>query len=93
MPKIEIITDDFRLDVASGYSLFRLADEQNTSIIFGCSDGVCGTCLINFLEGLENVDPPDQDEKDFLEDMGAKPTERLACRCIVRGDIKIEVSD
>ncbi len=36
---------------------------------------------------------PFYNEKDFLETMAAEDNERLACQCICKGDVTLEVSD
>jgi len=93
MPKVEIITDSLNLEVKEGYALIDMCEEQDTSILFGCRDGACGACMIRVLEGEKNISPMQDDEKDFLETMAARPNERLACQCRVYGDVKIEVSE
>tara|TARA_B100001094_G_C17942401_1_gene676257 strand:- start:391 stop:672 length:282 start_codon:yes stop_codon:yes gene_type:complete len=93
MPKVEITTDNISADVEKGYALIDMCEDQDTSILFGCRDGACGSCMIRVLEGPENLTPMGEDEKDFLETMAAEPEERLACQCNVLGDVKIEVSE
>jgi hydrid cluster protein-associated redox disulfide domain len=61
---------------------------EEAGVPFACTEGVCGTCVIEVKEGMENLSPPTQEEKDFLgDDTGC---ERLACQCrIRRGTVKI----
>ncbi|MEC8306619.1 MAG: 2Fe-2S iron-sulfur cluster-binding protein [Chlamydiota bacterium] len=57
---------------------------QDAGIPFACTEGVCGTCIVNVEGGGENLSPPTPEEEDFLgpEDVGA---ERLACQvCIAQ---------
>ncbi len=93
MPKVEITTDELSIEVKDGYQLIDMCEDHDTSILFGCRDGACGACMVKVLEGAENISKMDDDEKDFLETMAAEPNERLACKCSVSGDIKIEVSE
>ncbi|MCX6107780.1 MAG: 2Fe-2S iron-sulfur cluster-binding protein [Proteobacteria bacterium] len=93
MPKVTIKTDNKTIEVAQGYAMIDLCEDHDTSILFGCRDGACGACMIRVLEGVENLSPIRDDERDFLETMAAEPNERLACQCKVLGDVKIEVSE
>ncbi len=61
---------------------------EEAGVPFACTEGVCGTCVIEIKEGFENLSPPTQEEEDFL---GADTKdERLACQCKIRkGNVKI----
>lgn len=61
---------------------------EEAGVPFACTEGVCGTCVIEIKEGFENLSSPTQEEEDFL---GADPKEeRLACQCKIRkGTVKI----
>lgn len=93
MPKVTVTTDDLTVEVAQDYPLIDMAEDYDTSILFGCRDGACGACMIRVKEGAENLSPMEDDERDFLETMAAEDDERLACQCKVRGDVTIEVSE
>lgn len=93
MPKVTITTDKKTFEVKDNYPLIDMCEEHDTSILFGCRDGACGACMIKVIEGAANVSPMQDHEKDFLETMAAAPNERLACQCIVSGDVTIEVSE
>ena len=64
----------------------RPAGEQ-LGVVFGCSMGICGTCLIEVEEGMENLSELSENEKDMcLED-----NERLLCQCkVMKGVVKIK---
>lgn len=93
VPKVTITTDNIAIDVESGYEMIRMCDEYDTSILFGCRDGACGACMVQILDGAENLSKMEEDEQDFLETMNAREGERLACQCKVFGDVKLEVSE
>lgn len=93
MPKITITTDKMTLDVPKGANFMDVCENEDTSILFGCRDGACGACLIDVKEGAENLSPIKEDEKDFLETLAARPSERLACQCNINGDVVVEVSE
>lgn len=51
-------------------------------IPFACTEGVCGTCVIEVSDGMENLSDFNQAEADFL---GELDKERLACQCKIKG--------
>lgn len=56
---------------------------EEAGVPFACTEGVCGTCVIEIKEGQENLNTPTQEEEDFL---GAGTcNERLACQCKING--------
>jgi ferredoxin len=55
---------------------------EEAGVPFACTEGVCGTCVIEVIEGMENLSEFTQEERDFLGDM---KKERLACQCKLRG--------
>ncbi|NGX47373.1 MAG: Ferredoxin-1 [Chlamydiae bacterium] len=61
---------------------------EEAGIPFACTEGICGTCVIEVVEGMENLSEFTQEEEDFLGDMD---NERLACQCKLKGDtVKIK---
>ncbi len=60
---------------------------QNSTVLFGCRTGICGTCLC-VIEG--DVPPPNLDEREVLEILApGNPQARLACQIDVTNDIAI----
>ena len=55
---------------------------EEVGVPFACTEGVCGTCVVEVIEGAENLSPQTQEEKDFL---GEQDRERLACQCKIKG--------
>ncbi len=55
---------------------------EEAGVPFACTEGVCGTCVIEVKEGMENLTEPTQEEKDFLGEETCG--ERLACQCKIR---------
>jgi len=61
---------------------------EEAGVPFACTEGVCGTCVIEVVQGMENLSPFTLEEKDFLGDQGC---ERLACQCKLRkGNVTIK---
>ena len=55
---------------------------EEAGVPFACTEGICGTCVIEVVDGMNNLTPSTQEEKDFL---GESPNERLACQCKLKG--------
>lgn len=90
MPKVTFKDDNLTVDAETGANLKEIAQTEGASIPFGCEQGICGTCLINVVEGDGNLSDPTDQEKETLEAMGAELGQRLACQCQVEGDVTIE---
>ena len=67
-------------EVTDGEPIAPVCEEAG--VPFACTEGVCGTCVIEVSEGMENLSPFTQEEQDFLGELGH---ERLACQCKMRG--------
>lgn len=60
---------------------------EEAGVPFACTEGICGTCVIEVEEGMENLSDFTQEERDFL---GEPRNERLACQCKIKcGSVKI----
>lgn len=55
---------------------------EEAGVPFACTEGVCGTCVVEVVDGMDNLSEFTQEERDFLGDMNK---ERLACQCKIRG--------
>ncbi|GEM_PF-608754 len=77
----EIDFDDTLADATFRYDL---------PIRFRCERAVCTTCMVEVLEGAENLSEAGEREKQTLATVKAKPNYRLACQCSVLGDVKLD---
>lgn len=61
---------------------------EEAGVPFACTEGVCGTCVVEVIEGMENLSEFNQAEADFLGELNQ---ERLACQCQIKcGIIKLK---
>lgn len=61
---------------------------EQAGVPFACTEGVCGTCVIEVNEGMGNLSDFNEAEADFLGELN---NERLACQCKIKGGcIKIK---
>lgn len=86
MAKITFVNSNKDEDLADGSPIQAACEKQG--IPFACSEGFCGSCIIEIVEGMDNLTPFTQKEIDFF---GTKGTERLACQCkILKGTVKVK---
>ncbi len=61
---------------------------EKHGVPMACLEGVCGACIIQVEEGMENLNEMTDAEADFLDEKG---NDRLACQCIIKnGTVKIK---
>jgi len=61
---------------------------KSLGVPFGCEAGNCGTCIIDVVEGMENLSEPNDKEQAMGLDL---KTNRLACQCHIKsGTAKIK---
>jgi ferredoxin len=61
---------------------------EKLGVPFGCEDGICGTCMIDIIEGENNLSELTEQEKDLMRDK----KHRLACQCkIKKGEVKFQL--
>ena len=69
-----------------GAALADLIDDNSAPIPFSCRSASCATCHIEVLEGQGELLPPEPEEQDVLNAIGAAPPRfRLACCAKVKG--------
>jgi ferredoxin len=86
MAKLILEHDNEEIEIPDGGPIAEACEESG--VPFACTEGVCGTCVIEVKEGKENLSEPTQEELDFLGD--DTEDERLACQCkIMGGCVKI----
>lgn len=86
MAKLIFDHNDEEIDLPDDAPIAEVCEEAG--VPFACTEGVCGTCVIEVKEGQENLSEPTQEEKDFLGE--GTCDERLACQCkIKKGCVRI----
>lgn len=91
MANVEFVMDDVVAEVEDGESLIQISRDNGSSIPFGCTNGVCGTCICKVVDGHNNLSEMGAREKNTLEMFGALDGDhRLACQCKVHGDVKLD---
>lgn len=81
MAKLIFDHDDEEVELTDGSPIAEACEESG--VPFACTEGVCGTCVIEVKSGKEHLSKPTQEELDFLGD--DTEDERLACQCKIMG--------
>lgn len=76
----KLVLNDEEITLEDGSPLKEVCEEAG--VPFACEEGVCGTCVIEVEEGMENLSEFTEEEVDFL---GEQESERLACQCRIQG--------
>lgn len=85
MAKLIFVNTNAEVTLPDGSAIEETCEKQG--IPFACSEGVCGSCIIEIVEGMENLNPFTDAELDFF---GEEGNERLACQCKIKsGTVKI----
>jgi ferredoxin len=85
MAKIIFTKSNLEVEVPDGTVLTSVCEKQG--IMFACYIGVCGTCVVEVEEGMENLSERTDNETALL---GDDEKLRLACQCkITGGTVKI----
>ncbi len=85
MAKIIHAKTKIEKDVPNGEKIKNAVEEMG--VLFGCEDGICGTCMIEVVKGEKNLSELTQAEKDLERD----EKHRLACQCrIKKGEVAID---
>ena len=81
-----IFEEGEEIELPDGAEIQEACEQQG--VPFACTEGVCGTCVIEVDEGMDNLSEFTEAEEDFL---GELDTERLACQCkINQGCAKVK---
>ena len=72
------------IEIPDGENIVEYIEEAGVPI--GCSNGVCGTCEVDVLDGMDNLSPLNEAE----EDLGMDGCKRLGCQCVLKsGNVKM----
>jgi ferredoxin len=95
LAKINFVKEGKEITVAAGVNLRQKAVENGIDLytlkgkLMSCGGyGQCGTCVVNVVEGAENLSPRTDFENRKLK---RRPeTCRLACQSMVNGPVSVE---
>lgn len=77
--ELELNDDELMLDAALN---------REVELDYSCREGMCDSCMVRILAGVENLSDPTQEEVDMLDEDIQKGF-RLSCQVRVKGPVKI----
>ncbi|MFM7102640.1 MAG: 2Fe-2S iron-sulfur cluster-binding protein [Verrucomicrobiota bacterium] len=80
MPKITLLPSHASAEVPAGLTLLEAGEKAGVEMEAGCFNCSCGTCVAEIVQGMENLDPPSDEELDVLDQWNKDPEKfRLTC--------------
>ena len=80
MPKVTVLPANRSAEVPAGELLLEAGEKAGVEMEAGCFNCSCGTCVVEVVEGMENLEPPTPEELDVLDAWNKDPeTHRLTC--------------
>ena len=81
-----------RAKIAPGSTILAASEVAGVEILTGCTEGMCGTDVVQILEGSEGLSAPEEHELGTLERMGLDSGFRLACSArVLRGAVHVRI--
>jgi ferredoxin len=92
MAKAQVTFTDINLSVTvpTGTRVIEVSEKVGSSIVYGCREGDCGTCLMHVEQGWNNLSTPSVLEDKVLRENMAGKHFRLACQAQVLGDVTVK---
>ncbi|MBL9170742.1 MAG: (2Fe-2S)-binding protein [Verrucomicrobiales bacterium] len=89
MPKVTILPTGVSAEVEPGELLLEAGEKAGIEMEAGCFNCSCGTCVIEVVSGLENLEEPTPEELDVLDQWNKDPEKfRLTCCVHIKtGDV------
>lgn len=87
--KVMLGGKEFNVEIPKAENLLDGVNDKGVDVKWDCKNGVCDTCKVKVVEGMENLSPPTDAEESMLGDL-IKQGYRLACQMTANGPCKIE---
>ena len=92
MPKLTILPSNASAEVPPGEILLHAGEKAGVEMEAGCFNCSCGTCVVEVVSGMENLEPPSPEELDVLDQWNKDP-EKYRLTCVVKiqkGEVTIK---
>ena len=83
MPTVTILPANVSAEVPAGELLLEAGEKAGVEMEAGCFNCSCGTCVVEVVSGMENLDAPTPEELDVLDQWNRDP-EKFRLTCCVR---------
>jgi ferredoxin len=94
MPKVTVMPSGLSADVPAETLLLDAGEKAGVEMEAGCFNCSCGTCVVAIDSGMENLEPPSDEELNVLDQWNKDPDKyRLTCCVkILKGDVVIRMA-
>jgi len=79
----------FDVEIPKNENLLDGVNDKGVAVKWDCKSGVCDTCKVRVLKGMENLSPPNDAEKSMLGDL-VNQGYRLSCQVTASGPCEIQ---
>ncbi len=92
MPRLTVLPSNATAEVPPGELLLEAGEQAGIEMEAGCFNCSCGTCVAEVVSGMENLEPPTDEELDVLDQWNKDPDKfRLTCCVRIKnGDVVIK---
>ena len=84
MAEIFFESDNLTAKANDNSAVVDVVEENDASLPFGCREGQCGTCRVMVIEGMQNLNAVEHEEKLILDEEELSQGFRLGCQLIVK---------
>ena len=93
MPKITFLPVGTTVECSKDESILDVAIDNDVPLQHACGGFCsCTTCHVIVKEGMQNLSPQEEEEKDTIElAEGLTDNSRLACQSRVQGDVTVQI--
>jgi len=93
MPKITVLPGNVSAEVDSGELLLRAGEKAGVEMEAGCFNCFCGTCVVEVITGIDNLEQPTPQELEILDgwNKDAQRYRLACCTRITRDEVVIRV--
>jgi len=87
--KVVLAGKEFNVEIPKGENLLDGVNDKGVDVKWDCKSGVCDTCQVRVLAGMENLSPVNDNESNMLGDK-VKQGYRLSCQVTANGPCQIQ---
>ena len=87
--KVLLGGQEYNVQIPKGENLLDGVNDKGVAVKWDCKSGVCDTCKVHVLKGMENLSAPNDAEKNMLGDLIDKGY-RLCCQVTANGPVEIK---
>ncbi|MEI7731635.1 MAG: 2Fe-2S iron-sulfur cluster-binding protein [Verrucomicrobiota bacterium] len=85
MPKVTVLPANVSAEVEPGTLLLKAGEKAGVEMEAGCFNCACGTCAVEIVRGMANLEPPTPEELEVLDQWNRDPEQcRLTCCVKIR---------